>query len=135
MGNPNGIAELIPWLIWAIIKASHHYYSTVCTKEDLDPKEGQPLHLATAGLDAYMFGLNAKLNINVKGIPEQWKPSHKWPAPASTPTATRPSAQNDSNLKQQSSNPFNPAGGADNGQSIISTNPDLPNVFALNDTF
>ena len=43
MGNPDSVVELIPQLVWAIIKATRYYYSMVCTKEDLDQEEGQPL--------------------------------------------------------------------------------------------
>ena len=43
MGNPNSATELIPQLMWAIIKATWHYYSTICTKADLDLEEGQLL--------------------------------------------------------------------------------------------
>ena len=76
MGNPDSSAELILQLVWAIIQAMRHYYSMVCTKEDFDPEEGQPLHMVEATLDAYIFLLKHGLNINVKGIPAQWLPTH-----------------------------------------------------------
>ena len=43
MGNPVSAVELIPQLMWAIIKATRCYYSTFCTKDDLNPEEGQLL--------------------------------------------------------------------------------------------
>ena len=74
MDDPNSIVELIPQLVWAIIKATRHYYSMVCIKEDLNPKEGQPLHTVEATLHAYTFLLKHELSINMKGIPTQWLP-------------------------------------------------------------
>ena len=71
------MAECIPQLIWALIKATRHYYGTVCTKEDLDPADGDLPRFPTATLNAYTFLLKAELSIEVNGIPEQWLPAYK----------------------------------------------------------
>ena len=128
-------SRAIPQLVWAIIKASCHFYSTVYTKEDLVSKDGQLLSLPIAGLDAYTFLLKAKLPIKINGILEQWwTPNHKCPALANTMTAPKPPVCNDNSPKQQSSNPFHPASSVSSSQHIIKTNPNPLLMFATNET-
>ena len=90
MSDPKRTAERIPQLIWAIIKATRQFYSTVCTKEDVEPLEGDLLRLPTATLDAYTFLLKAELPIEVDGIPEQWLLTHKQPTPMPPATTPKP---------------------------------------------
>ena len=84
------MAERIPQLIWALIKSTCHFYGTVCTKDNLNPADGDLPCLPTASLDAYTFLLKAELPIEVNGIPEQWLPAHKCPTPAPATAAPRP---------------------------------------------
>ena len=77
MSDPRRTAECIPQLIWALIKATRHFYGTVCTKADLDLMDGDLPRLPTATLDAYTFLLKAELPIEVDGILDQWLPNHK----------------------------------------------------------
>ena len=88
MSNSKRTAERIPQLIWALIKSMRHFYSTICTKEDLDPAEGDLPCFPTASLDTYTFLLKAELPIDVDSIPEQWLPAHK--RPTLTPTTAPP---------------------------------------------
>ena len=66
----------------------------VCTKEDLDPEEGQPLQMVEATLDAYTFLLKHELDIDTKVILTQWLPIQKetpqLPTPAPTTKSTPP---------------------------------------------
>ena len=75
MGDPKQTTEHIPQLIWAIIKSLRYFYNTVCTKDDLNPEDGDLPCLPSASLDAYTFLLKAELPIEVDGIPDQWLPT------------------------------------------------------------
>jgi hypothetical protein len=135
MSDPRRTTERIPQLVWAIIKASRYFYSTVCTKEDLDPEAGDLLRLPTANLDAYTFLLKAELPIEVDGIPDQWLPTHKRPTPTHTTTAHKPTTRNDNQqTKQQSSNPFNPSNNSGPLPVTTHTFTNQPAVFATNET-
>ena len=109
MSDPKQTAEHIPQLIWVIIKSSCYIYNTVCTKNNLDPEDSNLPHLPTASLDSYAFLLKAKLPIEVNGIPDQWLLTHKWPTPAHTTAAPKPTSWNNNQPRQQTPNPFNPS--------------------------
>ena len=123
------MAEHIPQLIWALIKAMRHFYSTVYTKEDLDPAGGDLPRLPTASLDAYTFLLKAKLPIEVDSILEQWLPAHKQPTLTPAAAAHKPATQTDNQTRQQTQNPFNPSSTTG---STIHTYQNQPTMFANN---
>jgi hypothetical protein len=131
MGDPKRTAERIPQLIWAIIKSSRYFYSTVCTRDDLNPEDGDLPRLPSASLDAYTFLLKAELPIEVDGIPDQWLPAHKRPTTTHTTAAPKPASRNDNQSRQQPQNPFNPSSTTGGNTR---TCPNQPAVFANNET-
>ena len=136
IGDPDRAVELIPQLVWAIIQATWHYYSTVCTKEDLNPEEGQPLGTAEAMLDAYTFLLKHALRMDVEDIPTQWLATHRGTAqvPHLTPTA-KPNAHSDNNTTLQTNpNPTNPSHGMTKSSPTFRTYSNQPSIFANNDS-
>ena len=130
MSNPRRTAERIPQLIWALIESTRHFYGTVCTKDDLDPVDGDLPRLSTASLDAYTFLLKAELPIKVDGIPEQWLPAHKRPTPAPATAAPKPANRTDTQPRQQTQNPFNPSSTTG---GMTCTYQNQPAVFANNE--
>jgi hypothetical protein len=130
MSDPRRTAERIPQLIWALIKSTRHFYGTVCTKDDLDPADGDLPRLPTASLDAYTFLLKAELPIEVDGIPEQWLPTHKRPTPAPATAPPKQTNRTDTQPRQQTQNPFNPSSTTG---GMTRTYQNQPAVFANNE--
>ena len=130
MSDPRRTAERIPQLVWALIKATQQFYGTVCTKDDLDPMDGDLPCLPTATLDAYTFLLKAELPIEVDGIPEQWLLTHKRPTMMQPAPPPKPTNQTDAQPKQQTQNPFNPSS---NTSGTHRTYTNQPAIFANNE--
>ena len=130
MSDPRRVAKCIPQLLWAIIKAMRHHYSTVCTKEDLDPTDGDLPHFPTTNLDAYTFLLKAELPIKVDGIPAQWLPAHKQPTQTPPTTTAKPTNRTDTQPRQPTQYPFAPNSTT---TAITCTYQNQPAVFANNE--
>ena len=103
----------------------------MCTKEDLEPMEGDLPRLPTATLDAYTFLLKAELPIEVDGIPEQWLPTHKRPTLTPPATTPKPTNRTDYQPRQQAQNPLNPSSST---SSTTRTYNNQPAIFANNET-
>ena len=101
----------------------------MCTKEDLNPADGDLPHFPTATLNAYTFLLKAELSIKVDSIPEQWLPAHKRATLTPTTMAPKPANRTDNQPKQPTQNPFAPNSTTTN---IIRTYQNQPAVFANN---
>ena len=116
LGNADEAADLIPQLAWAIISTSREFFGTICTRDDVDPPEGQAAICAIANLRIHTSMFKAGYRLNLANVPEQWQwrtrtPTQKQPRDTINKNDGDTGYKKEGPDKRYGSDPFRRTGG------------------------
>jgi hypothetical protein len=79
--NPENTKQMIPQLLWAKIKARHHFFLTMCTCKMLEQPPGMHPCVAKATLNMHTLLFLSGTKVTILGVPTQWTHQEEQPGP------------------------------------------------------
>jgi hypothetical protein len=79
--NLENTKQMILQLLWAKIKARHHFFLTMCTRKMLEQPPGVHPRVAKATLNMHTLLFLSGMKVTILGVPTQWTHQEEQPGP------------------------------------------------------